>query len=114
MNIFKMIRGFFLKRSRSSKIMQSVIFHVIRSLTLRVRGVVMSWKAYNEGASKETMNPIPGKVGNFTEHERCRVSASKTPVRSFKTCTVIDKFINAIVSLSSRHKQHKHKTVLNR
>ena len=28
MRIFKMIRGFFLKWSRSSKIMQNVIFHV--------------------------------------------------------------------------------------
>ena len=28
MKIFKMIRGFFLKRSRSSKIMQNLIFHV--------------------------------------------------------------------------------------
>ena len=28
MKIFKMIRGFFLKRSRSYKIMQNVIFHV--------------------------------------------------------------------------------------
>ena len=37
MKIFKMIRGFFVKRSRSYKIMQNVIFHVkLLSLTLRL------------------------------------------------------------------------------
>ena len=39
MKVFKMIREFFLKRSRSYKIMQNVIFHVKLLLTPTLRGV---------------------------------------------------------------------------
>ena len=58
MKIFKMIRGFFLKRSRSYKIMQNVIFHVkLLSPTLNERddyGIPFSKQQYMHGSCLNT------------------------------------------------------------
>ena len=51
MKIFKMIRGFFLKWSRSSKIMQNVVVHVklyVQSLTLNHSNLRLSEMEYNK------------------------------------------------------------------